>query len=308
MNKEKLTIDQIIAHMKDKKGIAFTIVDEIAAKDFLMHNNYYFKVKAYAKNYEKYLKGDMAGKYINLEFAYLLELSKIDMYFRRLIIKMALDIEHFLKTQLLRDVMDNDLEDGYSIIHEFLSMYPYVKNNIVDKIQHSACRDLILKYENNFAIWNIIEILSFGDFIKLYEMYYNKYRNRDSMNNHLWSVKFLRNAAAHNNCLLNSLRTPYTISININKNVNTFISKIPGIGSDSRKKKMKNPIIHDFVVTLYVFNRVVTSDNIKKHTMNELKDLIDNRFTANKEYFKCNQVIESYYHFMKKIVDYFYKL
>ncbi|MBS4024340.1 MAG: Abi family protein [Clostridia bacterium] len=308
MQKEKLSIDDMITHMREKKGISFTIVDEAVAKDFLEYNNYYFKIKAYAKNYEKYSKGVNTGKYINLEFAYLQELSKIDMYFRRYIIKITLDIEHFLKTQLLRDVMKNDLEDGYSIVQDFLSNYSYVRRNIEDKSNNSVCRDLAIKYQNNFAVWNIVEILSFGDFIKLYEMYYNKYQSKDSMNNYLWSVKFLRNAAAHNNCLLNSLRTPYTANINVNKSVNTFVSKIPGMGSNIRKKKMSNPIIHDFVVTLYVFNKVVTSNSIKFHTMNELKDLMDNRFTANKEYFKNNQIIDSYYHFMKKIVDYFYDL
>jgi len=56
--------------MKNKKGIRFNIADEKSAKEFLINNNYYFKVKSYAKNYAKHLNGKNKGKYINLEFAY----------------------------------------------------------------------------------------------------------------------------------------------------------------------------------------------------------------------------------------------
>ena len=71
---------------------------------------------------------------------------------------------------------------------------------------------------------------------------------------------------------------------------------------------MKNPVIHDFVVTLFVFNNVITSEKIKKKTMEDLKGLIDGRFIANKEFFRKNQLIISYYDFVKKVIDYFYGL
>lgn len=114
MGKIKLSIDEQIEYMKNKSGIQFNIINEEEAKNFLTNNTYYFKIKAYAKNYEKYLEGENADKYINLEFAYLKEMSTLDMYFRRAIMKMALDTEHFLKTQLLRDFARNNKEDGYA--------------------------------------------------------------------------------------------------------------------------------------------------------------------------------------------------
>lgn len=137
-------------------------------------------------------------------------------------------------------------------------------------------------------------------------MYYQKYKSNESMNNYLWSVKFLRNAAAHNSCLINSLKKPYSNKIRLNKEINTFVSKIEGVNPEVRKKKMTNPIVHDFVVTLYVFNNIVKSEQIKKYSMSELKDLIDIRFIRNKSYFEKNQLIISYYKFIKIIVDYFY--
>ncbi len=309
VQKAKLSIDEQIKHMKESRGITFNITSEEQVATFLANNNYYFKIKSYAKNYDKYIKESSRGKYINLDFAYLQELSTIDMHLRKFIIKITLDIEHFLKTQLLRDFEKNTKEDGYTIIKAFYERYPTIMDNIYRNIDTSYCCDLVNKYKSCFAIWNIVEVLSFGDFIKLYDLYYEKYYSKDNMKHHLWSVKFLRNAAAHNNCLINSLKRPYSIDIQLNKEVNTFISKIPDIPpADSRVKKMSNPAVHDFVVTLFVFYRVVGSSSTKKHTFAELKELVDVRMIRNKEYFEKNQLIISYYKFIKIIVDYFYDI
>lgn len=306
MNKPKLTIKDQINHMKNDKGILFNLTNEEDAIEFLNNSNYYFKIKSYAKNYDKYINGDKVGKYINLEFAYLQELSRLDMYFRKFIIRMTLDIEHFTKTKLVKDCSNNDLEDGYTIVREFLDKYEYIEDSIYKKSNNnSVCSDMIKKYEDNLAIWNIVEVLSFGDFIKLYSFYYDKYPCKKSMVNYFWAVNCLRNAAAHNSCLLNSLKSPYTITRS--KGISTFVSKIPSITKQERKKKLKNPIIHDFVVTLYVYNELVESGNTKKSTLEELQELIDNRFVENKDYFEKNQIIISYYKFIKKIIEHFMK-
>ena len=41
-------------------------MNEEEAKDFLTYNTYFFKIKSYAKNYEKYINEPNRGKYINL--------------------------------------------------------------------------------------------------------------------------------------------------------------------------------------------------------------------------------------------------
>ncbi len=101
--KQLLTTDQLIAHMKGK-GITFNIISESDAKSFLTENNYYLKLASYRTNYAKYTSGSKTGQYINLDFAYLKELSTIDMHLRYLIIQMCLDIEHYLKVSLLSHV------------------------------------------------------------------------------------------------------------------------------------------------------------------------------------------------------------
>ena len=54
MLKEKLTIPDQIQDMI-QKGITFKYNDEKSVSDFLKYKNYYFKLKSYGKNYDKYL-------------------------------------------------------------------------------------------------------------------------------------------------------------------------------------------------------------------------------------------------------------
>jgi hypothetical protein len=97
MRKQKLNIEQQIQHMKGK-GIQFNIVSEDEARIYLSKNNYYFRLKAYAKNYEKYNSGKNKGKYFNLEFAFLKELAIIDMRLRYLILAMTLTADFVTPT------------------------------------------------------------------------------------------------------------------------------------------------------------------------------------------------------------------
>lgn len=195
------------------------------------------------------------------------------MHFRKIIIKMTLDIEHFAKTRLVKDCSENELEDGYSIVREFLDNHKYIEDSIAKKSnKNSVCKDMIEKYGDKLAIWNIVEILSFDDFRKLYPYYYEKYPCKESLESYFWWVNCLRNVTTHNSCLLNTLRSPYTIKRN--KQINTYVSKIDSIGIDERKKKLDNPIIHDFVVTLYVYTEIVENGHRKISTLEELQELI----------------------------------
>lgn len=216
MQKKKLTISEQIVDLK-MKGVTFHNTTEEEAILFLKFNNYYFKLKSYCRNYEKYRTGEKKGQYIHLDFSYLQELSTLDILFRKLILDLSLNVEHALKTQLMYDLSKNNKEDGYSIVILYLSQNYMREKLIINKLNKSATSDLIQKHldpVHPYALWEIVEVLTFGEFIELYRLYYDTYPSKENnYSNYLGSVKFLRNAAAHNNCLLNSLKTPYNIKI-----------------------------------------------------------------------------------------------
>ena len=70
----------------------------------LTNVNNYLRTASYRKNYQKYRNGIHKGKYIDLDFSYLQELSTTDMHFRFIVSKMCLDIEHDLKVKMLKDI------------------------------------------------------------------------------------------------------------------------------------------------------------------------------------------------------------
>lgn len=299
----KLPVAGQIEYMRDVKGIKFNIINEAQADKFLHESSYYFKIKAFEKNYSKYAHGEQAGKYDGLEFAYLQELSTLDMHLRETVLLMTLDIEHYLKVHLLKDISDNELEDGYSVVEEFLNNQPTVSQSIQEKANSSYCEKLIRKYGDHFSIWTIVEVLSFGDLINLCDWYYMKYPDPLIKIGNYRIVKFLRNAAAHNNCLINNLADNSGAGFSQNREANSFVSSIDGISTGTRTKKMGNRFVHDFVVMLLCFKNIVSSEGVKRHQIEKLKDLIDNRFTLHKEYFDNNMLLVSNYKFVKKVVD-----
>ena len=143
IRRPKLTIEQQVEHLKNK-GVMFALCTEDQAVSFLKYSTFFFKVKAFDKDYAINPK---TGKYLNLDFAYLMELSTLDMHLRRLILHATLDIEHYLKVMLIREVSENPDEDGYEIVERFFNVYPGVKTSISDKSENSMCRDLIQKLQ-----------------------------------------------------------------------------------------------------------------------------------------------------------------
>ena len=68
---------------------------------------------------------------------------------------------------------------------------------------------------------------------------------------------------------------------------------------------MSNPVVHDFVLLLYVFNKIVENKSAKEITYKNLKWLINERVPRHKEYFAKNEALTSSYQFVKKVFDFF---
>lgn len=319
MSKPKLSAEQLVAKMKNEKGITFEHMSEEDAVDFLKKKNNYYRLAAYRKNYDKRLNGENKGTYIGLDFAYLVDLSIIDMHLRNMIFQMCLDVEHDLKVQLLNDITVNPDEDGYNIVVSFISNNEFLKEEIYKKRFSTYVGDLINKFftfethknANNkdiiddvdirCPIWAFVEIISFGTFINLYDYYYDL--NAPIQKQLLNPIKSLRNACAHNNCIINNLRRGSTRPT---RKVSQFVSSIPNIRSDARRKYLSSQPIFEFCSLLLVYDSVV-SENIKKHRYAELSSLISERMLKHSDYYSNQQLLSSAYDFIRKITEFLLK-
>ena len=163
-DKPRLSLYEQIQHLKDK-GILFNIMDEESAKQYLKYNNNYYKLTSFRKNYDKHPGGENKGKYIRLEFAYLVDISIIDMRLRYRIVEMALDVEHHTKLQLLRKIDEYD-EDGYQVVKDYIdSLDDRHKKNFYLKlieIKEVFTAETLLK--------SMKVIILFGHLLKLYRL------------------------------------------------------------------------------------------------------------------------------------------
>lgn len=296
--KELKTPKQLIDHMEDR-GIKFNIVKKEEAEKFLTYNTYYKKFSSYKKNYVQVISSGKK-KYQNLEFAYLQELSKIDMYVRQYIMKLCLDIEHAVKVELNRCAVENEKEDGYGIVQKFFDKYPDIVQNIGTHATNPFCYDLIIQNQRKYSLCVLLEVISFGDLCKLYQFYLKTYPGSLKYPELLFDVRELRNAVAHNHCLLNDLTTG---TARPGPAISNFIARIEEITPSQRKSRLSNYFIKDFVSTLYFFNYIEKSQGIKKKRYEELQGLLEGRILENKKYFESNIPIKLTYSFCKKVVD-----
>ncbi len=314
--KPKLSTKQLIEKMKDK-GITFQYFGEEEAADYLLIHNNYLRLASYRKNYDKHEKGENAGKYIALDFAYLKEMAIIDMLLRRPFLQMCIDVEHSLKMLLLSH-LENTEEDGYDIVRRFFKNYPYVIQNIEKKLELPYVGDLISNYTVEVAsgagcdfvnsvgllfnlelpVWILIEVISFGDFCSFYEFYYKIYGNAPIGYNVIKCIKSLRNACAHNNCILHDIRTMDTHSC---PEIDRFLKNM-GETSDTVRKNLRRRPIYEIICLLYVYDKVV-SPNVKKHGFYQLCNLFKYRMVQNKHFFKDHQILKSCYNMVSKIID-----
>lgn len=319
MSKPKLSAEQLVAKMKNEKGITFEHMSEENAIDFLKKKNNYYRLAAYRKNYDKRLNGEYKGTYIGLDFAYLVDLSIIDMHLRNLTFQMCLDVEHDLKVQLLNDITHDNKEDGYNIVTDFINQNDYLIDEIYKKRFSTYVGDLINKFftfdthknANNkdiiddvdirCPIWAFVEIISFGTFINLYDYYYDL--NAPVQRQLLNPIKSLRNACAHNNCIINNLRRGSTKPTRI---ISQFVASIPDISSDARRKYLSSQPIFEFCSLLFVYNSIV-SENVKSHRYEELSSLINERMAKHFDYYSNQQLLSSTYEFIRKITDFLIK-
>lgn len=193
----------------------------------------------------------------------------------------------------------------------FLIKNPNIKKQIDKKASSvSFIKNLTLKYQENFALWNLIEILSFGDFLKFYQFYFKQYPNKQHQQ--LYSLAYcahiLRNAAAHNNCILNTIKIPYNENFSPNKYLQTQLAKIPNLSTLVRQKLSSSPLLHDIIALMMLFNELCVSEEMKKTKKQEILRLLK-IFKKNRNFFIKNDFIILQFKIFQKITYFlFFKL
>lgn len=133
--KERPLIDaaQQVRHLKER-GVRFELTDEREAERFLRESNFFFKVKAFAKCFSRYINpsSEHFGSYIGLDFAYLAELTKLDHHLRETVLSLTLDIEHYMKVELNRMIMDAG-DDPYELMASFFDSERERKVRVLEK-------------------------------------------------------------------------------------------------------------------------------------------------------------------------------
>lgn len=297
--KKLLSITELIEHMK-RKGILFNIISETEAAHFLEEHNYYYKLAAYRKNYDKRPNGPNAGTYMRLEFAYLQDLSTIDCKLRYLVLSMCLDIEHSLKTILLNDIANNPDEDGYNIIRLWDAENKH-RNKLTTYLKTSYCKEIINKFHPDYPAFALCELISFGELCKLISFYDQKYPGRLPFSTKLlYPVRDIRNASAHSNCLINDVRSSF--GGKPNSDILKYIQSIKKISKQVRKAKLNNKPLHDFICLMYFYPLVVKSEHLRANRKKDLLNLIKGRMRKHKEYYSQNATLQTTYIFIRRIL------
>lgn len=317
-----MKISEMVPYLKEK-NIKFEIMPELEAEKYLRNNNNYYNVTAYKHNFERYfIDGEFVDKFIDLDFAYLKDLAIIDHRSRLVLFKMIIDIEHYLKIRILNLIENIDEEDGYKIVNMYLEKdfndekFPKkVHKSIRNKVTSEYYQKIFTKYDldgdtkiENIPIWEFLEIITFGELVNFYEFFAKEYELKNEIKNVfiLREIVKLRNAVAHNSCVLcdldkkdNNFAPDYKIVNYLN---NCEIRK------ETRANKLSNSRIRQITYTLYMFNEIVTSTGVKINVTKDINNLFYERIILHKEYYNNNELLKSIYAYFDKIIKKHYSV
>lgn len=271
----------------------------------LKERNYFFKFKTFNKCYEK----DNNGIYKNLDFKSLHRFNILDASFRSLVLELSLICEHLLKTKINYLCTTNNQDDGYNSVKDFLKNYmPNELKRYHNGKKNYYTESFMTKYSSNFAVWNLLEILTFSETLDFYNFYINKYYKGKDLKqlilNELYAVKNLRNAAAHNNCIL------YLLGGNLQKLGNKYTNnnqQPKGYSYNIKYILYKNNmnddlgrefLLHDFLCLVYVFNKLCPTSQLKENGKKSIENFFIN--CEKKVWFKIPRIIKYRYLFVKK--------
>lgn len=321
---------QLIEYLRDDKGITFNITDESTAITILSESTYYYKVTCFRKNFDK----DIFGKYRNLDFATLNDMAIVDMRLRYLIMQMALDLEHSLKTDLINSISDDPNENGRQIVIDYDNFErrnffsnPYNRGRSYRSIELEVIGSrndpqdydfaLVNTYtvvgrrnnppvNNPLPIWVLLEKMSFGKVERFINYYCNNSRYNSNhfknANELLKMTKRLRDAAAHSRpILMNIVETagPGTIP-RVSTPVTDSLRSL-GLFTRNNRRLLKNVRVHDFFCLIILHNEYVKNPIVKSIRKKELEKVL-HRATVNKKLYTYHRRLKEIHAFLQDVM------
>ena len=313
-------VDKLIS-----KGVTFNKeFSEEEAIQYLKQNNNYYKLSSYRKNFSK----GTDGKYIDLDFSYLVDLAIVDMLLRHIIMRMALDIEHFEKVKLLNFLVHKG-DDGYSTLREYKNWLQNEYNNsdeehringlakLLNEIDRNGksiyCRDMLshIVPGQEMPVWVFTEVITFGSFRSFLE-YCAKYYDDKTLINDAYQLKYvksIRNAAGHNNCILNDLSLRDGTK-DLNRKVLTKFRNImltdDFVGNHQEPRMIQNDRLKELITIFYVHSKILPSNDMRKHYKNDLLSFADRMNRHLTDYYSNNAYITNAFQIIKKLVSDWY--
>lgn len=308
-----LSVSQQVARLKEK-GLTFDLCDEAQAAEILSKKNNYLRITSYRKLYERQLEGPNVGKYVNLDFGDLVAISSLDRQLRETFLAMTIDVEHFAKLKVLAK-LEEEGEDGYAIVTDFYASLNHAGRNAIQgtmKVRgsegdrHDAyAGDLIAHHLQDMPVWVFLEVVDFGTFVDFYLYCAGRWYSDVMLQEHyaLKSVKALRNATAHNHCILNGFtrteaRAGYTTPQVITDSLNA--AGMPR--TKARRAKLSNLRIAQIAATLYCLSALCTSESAMARHARRLAG-VHAAYKAHIDRYCLNSSFVSFFDFLLRLVD-----
>lgn len=278
-NTPQTYIDLQIDKLKNA-GVKFEKCTESEAREYLAKKCSACKTEAYARLFDIHDKGPNKGKYINLDFVQLKYLADLDQRLREILLSMALDVEHFTKTELITVCAVTEA-DGYEVMRDYMNSLDndrkqYIEGEIARHESDPYYQGGDERRDGILPIWSFVEMVSFGTIIGLVR-FCGKQRGDSQMTANyfiLRSIKSLRNACAHNSCILLNLQVRKKgkrfVSPEVRRALATTI-----LTKHQRERWLQIAPTAQIASLLYLYSEIVPEGSTKKRRIDTLSNFLE---------------------------------
>ncbi|MGO2267793.1 MAG: Abi family protein [Vagococcus salmoninarum] len=297
-NKPLLRYNEQLDKLKELK-IHYDETKEAEVLDILKNSSYFFKVTSYRKNFDK------DGGY-NLDFFNLQDLAKLDMRLRYVLLPFCLDVEHSIKTFLLRIITNDPNQDGYKFVETVINKQPnpeaFKKDLFRSVSYYEQGEQMVLpefeKYYKETPIWIVMELSTINKLKPFIIELSEKRPNNETLNRirtYIYFVGLLRNECAHNTPLI----------FNLTRNLRT-----KEIYSNARRDNLSSQEIQiGKLISIYALLKLhleLCSYGMKINRSQSLVEYIK-RLNTSYSNFESNNNLKVFFEGLKKVFDLYIK-